>query len=75
MFLNATLLTSFRKLFAGKTYRFACRFCDSSSGRANAKKLLETLYQKNTVDDVRAVYNCLSEVYPVAVANIEKEVV
>ena len=39
------------------------------------KKLLEMLYRKNTVNDVRIVYNCLSEVYPVAVANIEKKVV
>ena len=75
MFLNATLLTSFRKLLACETYKFAYRFCDSSSGGTNVEKLLETLHQKSTVDGIRAVYNCLSEVYPVAVANIEKKVV
>ena len=59
------LPTVIKKLSKVETRKGVDNFCNSSSNGTNTKELLDMLYQKDTVNDVQTIYNCLSDVYSV----------
>ena len=59
------LPTVIKKLSKVETRKGVDNFCNILSNGTNTRELLDMLYQKDTLNDVQTIYNCLSDVYSV----------
>ena len=59
------LQISIKKLSKGETHKCVDNIYNNSSNGTNTEELLDTLYQKNTVNDIRTIYNSFFDIYSV----------
>ena len=59
-------------LSTGEARKCVDNIYNNSSNRTNTKELLEMLHQKNTVNDVQTIHNCLSDIHSLEDVTIEE---